>query len=408
MQTYEKKLEKRNLIAMLGFNGTFMLLWVFVSIFLVAQVFFVTNYDLAAVALFVLIEVIAIFIFYWIASWASKKIKAIWMVRAATVLICVFLVLVIVWQDGLQSHYMVFGLMWGAVQGLYWGATNFLISKVFNKEKVMTFFIICFVMNSVVTIVFPFTFGFAIDFGSWALTSGAVLGVGILQLVFTFILKTGMQEDRQLQIKEYFRTLKKSGKLKSAFGLWFVVFFAGFPYTLTAMMTILIIMAYGTNVSIGIIGSIFAVFGIVALLLYRMSKDKIKSPMFWVSSILPLVASIGLFFYVGPLTVIIFNAALVLPQNIVNVEENNARINAFRHIGGEQFMIESHLFYESAFLFGRVLSCCLLLIVAATGTTQTALAIGMAIILLVYVIHAATLFIWRRSNVQLINQETQK
>lgn len=394
-----EKIEKRNFIGMIGINACFRLLGIFVSVFLVAQVFFVTGYDLMAVALFLLVEVVTLFVFYFLSSWICKKIRAIWVVRVATFLLCVFLFLTIIWEDGLYSHYMLFGLMWGMVVGLYWGAMNFLIAKVFDKEKIMRYFVFKFVMNAVVGIVFPFTFGFAIDVGSWFVTGTFVLIVATIQLMFTFLVKTGMQESRKLQLRKYFCALKERSHFRPALNLWFVIFMAGFPYTLPALMTILIIFAYGSNIGIGVMGSIFAAVGVCALLIYRRSSDKAKTPVFFVASTLPLLASIALFFYVGPLSVILFNLFLVFPQNIVNVEEQNTRINATRYWGGEEYIIESHLFYEFALMIGRVLSCGLLLLIAWLGSTQALLATAISLILIAYFVHAMMLFIWKRRNI---------
>ena len=396
MQTNEKNISKRNFIGMLGVNACLGLLGLFVNVFLIAQVFFVTGYCLMSVSLFLLLEVIAIFVFYALSSFVCKKVRAIWMTRISTVLVCIFLFLVVVWDDGLYSHFMLFGFIWGSIVGLYWGAMNFLIAKVFNREGVARFFVGNFAVAAVVGIVFPFTFGFAIDYGSWILTSGAVLAVGVLMFVFTLIIKTEMQDDRHLRMREYFRSLKRAEHLRPAIYLWFVVFLAGFPHMTIALMTILIIIVYGTNTGIGIMGSVFAVVGIVVLLLYKVARPRVKNTMFWIASIFPLVVSIPLFFFVEPWSIIIFNLALVLIRNVVMVEEAGARINAVRFWGGEEFLIESHLFYEFAFFVGRMFACGLLILIAFIGVTQVSLAIAISVIIGCWTLHGLLLWFWKR------------
>jgi len=366
-----------------------------VRVFLIAQVFFVTNYNISAVGLFLLVEVIAIFVFYTISSCICKKVRAIWMTRIATVLACGFLVLTIVWSQGLENYYMLFGAMWGAVLGLYWGAQNFLITKVFGKERIMSYFSMAFILIAIVGIVFPFTFGLAIEWGSWMITSGFVLAVGVIQLVFSFIIKTGEAEQGQIRMRAYFHALREKNHLKPAVILFISGFFAGFPFILIALVTVVVVMAYGSNIGLGALGSIFGAVGIVALLAYRFSPSRIKISLFSVAGILPLLVSVPLFFYVGPWSVIVFNLATVA-QRIVAVEENSTRINATRYWGGEEFIIESHLFYEFAFMVGRVIACLLLLAVGWFGSTQILLATAIALVMLTLAVHAAILLWWRR------------
>jgi len=389
----------KNFVGILGTNSCTSILHLFVSVFVVAQVFLITNYDIMAVALFLLVEVLAIFAFYFISSWVCKKVRAIWLIRLAALFACAFLIMTIVWYRGLETHYMLFGALWGAVQGLHWGAMNFLITRIIDKNRSMKYFVFAFAISAIIGILFPFTFGFAIDHGSWIITSSVVLAVIVVQLVFTFIVKTTMQDDRKLRIGEYFRALKTANHLKPAITLWFAIAIAGFQWPMTAVMSILIIMVYGTSMSIGILGSVFALVGIIALIIYKHSGRRVKTPLFWFSSFILLVVSIALFFYVGPWSVILFNACLVLPRKIVNLEEQGVRINAVRFWGGEEYIIESHLFYEFALMTGRILSCVILIIVGLVGVTQILLAAVISFVALCWGLHAVMLFFWRRKYV---------
>ena len=394
-----KAQEKLNYTGMLGVNSCMQVLVLFVNVFLIAQIFVITGYDITSVALFLLLDVITLAIFYFIASFICKKIPAIWITRIATILLCLFILLTILWEDGLYSHFMLFGFLWGAVQGLHWGAMNFITAKVFKKDRIHTYFILAMSLTAFVGIVFPFSFGLAIDYGSLLLTSGFVLAIGILQLVFSFLIKpktlSQVKQERKLHFKQYYRALKKANHRKPAFLLWLSVMLAGFPYTLIALMTILIVKVHGTNTSIGIYGSIFAAVGIISLVIYKLVNPRIKTSIYFFTAIFPLAVSIALFFYVGPISIIIFNAAIIF-RKLIQVEEQNLRINATRYWGGEQYLIESHMFYEFAFMVGRVLSCGLLLIVGLTGTHLATLATAIALTLAALLAHAIIQFFWKR------------
>ena len=386
---------KRNFIGMLGVNKCFNILVLFVSVFLVARVFFVTGFDITAVALFILLEVVGIFVFYFIASAICAKVKPIWMVRVATVFLCLFILLTVLWADGLYSHFMLFGALWGVVQGLYWGGMNFLITQIFKQNKTLTYFTVNAILGAVIGILFPFTFGFAIDYASWVVAAIAVLAVGIVQVVFSFLVKTERVENQKFQMVAYFRALKDKGHLRPAFTYWAVMVLNGFTYTRAALTSILIIMAFGTNTSIGVFGSVFAVVGIAFLFAYKVSKRNLKEPMFWLAAVLPILVSVGLFFLVSPLTVIIFNAGIAF-WGVVDVETGSERMKAVQHYNGEGYFLEGHVFYEWALVVGRSLSCLLLVVVWLLGSPPILFAAAISFTVLTFLARAIVIFIWKR------------
>jgi len=371
----------------------------FISVFLVARVFVLSDYNITSVALFLLMDCTALFVFYLISTTLSKKIPCVWLTRLATLSACIFILLTILLPDGLKNHYMLFGLLWGMTAGTHWGSLNFLTSNVLSKAKAFSYYVYIFVLLAIVGILFPFTFGFAIDYGNWVITSSFVLGVGILQLFFSFLVKPEKQEtpqDKKLHFVNYFKVIKSNGHMRHSVILWCAIACMSSTYLLSAIMTILIFTVYGSNMSLGVMGSIFAAIGIVFIIMYKNSKPAFKSAMFWTSAITPLLVSIILYFYIGPWSIIVFNGAIVC-RNISEIESNPARMNATKLKGCEMYSAESLMIYECAYYTGRWITCGLLLIAGLFQSVTILLPIMISVILFAYFTYSILISFYKKS-----------
>jgi hypothetical protein len=364
---------------------------------LIAKVFDVTDYNVTAVAMFVLFQAVCLFFVYALSSIISKMVRAIWTTRASAVCCCIFLFLTIYYEDKIANYYMLFGAFWGICQGIYWGGVNFLTTSVFKADKTHGYFTVLTIAQMLASIIFPFTFGFAIDVGSWFITGLVVLVIGIIMLCLTWIVSPEKQVFGMLSLRKYFSALKQNKMIKPAISLWVICALWGPSFLFSPIMAILIVLAYGTNLSLGIMGSVFSVVGIIGVTIYKWSNRKSKAFLFFFSAFSPIAVSIALFFTIGAASVIAFNFALVLCQQIIqNVEASNTKTNSPRIFGAPEYTLENHLFFESGLIVGRVLSCLLLIFIGFFGASVTLLCAVLTVLLSLFALHAILLFSWNK------------
>jgi hypothetical protein len=417
----------RNKVGTVGVNACFATLNLFVSFFLVARVFTLAHENIHAVVLFMLLEVTALIVFYAASSWVCKRTKSTHVLRGATILICVFLLATILFEGQLGREYMIFGFVWGAVEGAYWGATNFIVAEAFTRKTSLSYFVWYLVFVSAVKIIFPVTCGFAIDFGSFVLTGLVVLAVGVAQLLFSFLISVPRHPATNLRMVEYFRSLRRAKFSRPMWILWISTFLWGVPFTLTYLITILVLRSFGSNAGLGAVGSATAVLAVASLFLYKFvsARSHVSGrAMYWVSGALPLLTAVPLFFAVTPATIIIFQIGVVL-RNIVETEESNNRANAAK-LWGEvtapaanavpalnifpaqlvraaedetvpavaKFNAESLFFLETGLYTGRV-AACVLLIAAASAPVSWALPAAISLICVCVLGSTAMLAFWK-------------
>ena len=389
---------KRNNIGLLCVNSCYSVLSLFVGVFLVAQIFVITDESFAAVAMFALVELTMLFIFFTIACYLSKKIKPIYVTRFSALVMCGLLILIMAWEDGVYNYYLLFGAIKGIGSGLYWGANHTIVSQVLKRDFTITYFVWFLSIVTLVRVLFPFSFGFIIDFASFFVTTIVVLVIGVLLLLSTYLIKVEKPSGGHLRIRTYFRALKKAKFVKPSLSLWFLIFISGLAHTLGVAMTLLIVLVFGTNMSIGIFSSVFAALGIFVLILYKMSPKKWKYRSFWPAAIFPFAISFILLIELNIATIIIFQASWLLSR-IPDVEEENTRLSATKYWQGHEFATESNWFYEFALWCGRVFSCLFVLSISWFANPELAFAVIIIIMTGLFAVHTLWLLMWKKKYV---------
>ncbi|MCL2846536.1 MAG: hypothetical protein FWE38_02480 [Firmicutes bacterium] len=392
--------ERRNAIAMLTIGACFQVLFLFVAVFLAAQVFFLSDGNLVSVALFASLDMLFLFLMYVPSAMLAKRIPPIWIIRVASALFCAFILVVVLQPELLGSHYILFGAVWGAITGLFHGANNYIMSAGLKTERTQTFMAWKLALRGMIQIAFPFTFGLIIDQGSLFITSVIVLVICVGQFISTLFVNIPRTTSRKFQMRAYFRALRESSFMWPAMRLWFVIFVFGMTIPMGIGITIMILVTHGDNLSLGIFGSIFAATSIISVIIYKKSPSRVRSGFFFAAATLSILAGAVLFWEITTLTIVIFQAVLITLRTPVDMEEVTTRVSAAKYWGGTEFYMESLVFYETAISAGRTVACGLLIFVAAMGATPTMIAGLMFTITVCFAIYTIGLFRWRRRYAQ--------
>ena len=409
--------QTRNKVAMLGVNICFAVLNLFVKSFLAAQIYFLSGRNITAVVFFILLDITGIIVFYALSTWGAKKVNPVYIVQLSALLACLFIVLTIVYESNLGELYFVFGALWGSIQGIYWGAANFATGRAIDQSGLLGYYVWFHSLTTFASVLFPITFGFAIDYASFLITTISVFGIGLALVAFALLLKLVPQPAQAMQYRTFFRDHPRGFGL-----LWLTTFFGGFAYSITYLVTILILLVYGTNTHIGIFGTIFAIAAILYLFLYKWAKSSpfrkgggakrrgfFATTIFWLSGTLPFLIAFALLFEINPLTIILFQAGIAL-RNVVETEYSNARLGYCQNANGGKHIAEALVTTEFGLYAGRLLSVGVLLAVGLLGGGQMLFAGAIVFVMLGTVLYAVTLFIYKnpRANNCTLHKQTSQ
>jgi len=369
----------------------------FVNVFLIARIFILTDENFISIGLFLLIKASAGFLAYISSSIFCKKFKPTYVTRALAVLSVAFLILLFLFEDKLQSTYMFFSLGWGLLSGLYAGSTHILIAKLFKEKGTSTFVVWRKLSRNLITIVFPFTLGLLIDLGSFSMSILVVLALAVCLVIASLFVKYPQFESSKLQPINYFKTMKAKGAIKQTSSLWLIMVLATAFFKIGVLSTMLIIIAFGSNIGLGILESIVAAISFTMLFLYHKTKStsKIKDWAFWTAAILPFLASLILFVGINMATISIF-FVLISARTITSAEQMSTHLNATKFWGGQEFIVESNLLFQVATFIGHILGCMLLIMIGLIGPSVWLLAGTMSALFFIYYLQAALLFLWKR------------
>lgn len=376
----------------------FSIIGLFVNVFLIAQIFILSGENFVILGVFSLLNFVFAFIFQLLGGVLCKKIAPIFVIRLSTMLACALLALIVALQDQLIHYYFILGLLWGSTFGLFMCAYQFLVSKNSEGEDTLSLMSIQLFFFSAVGLIFPVTFGVIINYGNFLIISAVVLAMGIFQMLATLIIKDKPSEgaDKKLDIRGYFKAIKKANHLKQGIQLWLIMSLTGFSNTIVVLTTALVVLTFNTHLSLGVLTSAIYVFVMIISPLYK-KFTRLRRFFYALAVILPLISVLLLVWSTHMFFVVLFAAAYRSTRSIIFTEEETTRLNAAKYWKGEEFMMESNLFYESALAFGAILSAALVIIVGIFQI-QWLVILLLAVTVLAFALHGVSLRLWQRAN----------
>jgi len=386
-----------NMIGLLLVNLCFGVTAIFVNTFLLAQIFVMTGESFSALGRFSLFNFSFVFIFHLIGGALCKRFKPVWITRLSAVLACLLLILIILLNEQLTRYYIFFGLLWGCVTGLYFCAYQFLVSKKTEGESTLSYISLYISIASIVRLIFPVTFGAIIYYGNFIITVAIILAVGVCQILATLLIKHDREESKKLNIKGYFKAIKKANHLKQGVQLWFIISLTGLADTIIIITTALVMLTFNTHLSLGILTSAAYVLVMVISRLYKKAGG-FRKYFYSAAVVLPLLGVSLLLWSLSLFSVALFMGFYLCTRNIIFMEEETTRLNAAKQWNGGDYLMESNLFYEAALAFGAIVSASLVIIIGAFYI-QWLIILLLSVVVGAFSLHGILLKRWQSVNV---------
>jgi MFS family permease len=349
----------KNQVGILGVHVMQLALDVFVSVFLVARLFTVTDGDITRVGLFYLINFSTLAITFFLFSYIVKKFSRVWCIRASSAFLFAGIILVLLFQNQLGEFYLLLGGIYGIAQGIFWSSIHTFTCETLGGKKMASFAAWFMLLAAASRALFPLTLGAIVEFVNF--TTGALIALGfcIIFLAFTLIMRDKRKSGTAgLSMRKFFTHIKREKISRPIWSHFWIQGMFGAQVLLNICLTILIVISFDNNFHLGVLTSIFAGVAVISVTIYKLIKSpKIKLWVYYITSFIPLFSAIGLLFGINPLIVIICQAGYVGFRVVSNVEFDKTRNNLMHDFGAEQFHTESLLFVEISYYIARVFVC---------------------------------------------------
>lgn len=288
------------------------ILEMFISTFLVAYFYTVTNYNYKIISLFYIASsIITPLCFVCFGNFVKTKNKVI-IFRLSMIVYCIYILLIALLKEEIVNYYILVGILHGLAQGLYWVVCNVYINEIAKQEKVSKKFIsIKSIVGNVTKIVFPIIFGAAIEFTSFFYIAKIIIPISILQLICSLFLKDINNSTKEkFSLSKYIKYIKENNveRIKKFYKI--SIYEGVANYLLSTLITVVIVMTFKTTLNLGVLTTVFSILSIISVYIFqKVYKNKNPKRIIIISAIIMFVSVIALVLKLNKITVIIYNLA---------------------------------------------------------------------------------------------------
>lgn len=363
------KLKKMN-IAMIINHSLNTIISVFISTFLISYIYAISQNYIRDIGLFYCFNYLAMGIFYYIVSILIDKTDRVTFYRFAILVRAVFILIIIFLGKNLANYVILSGIMHGFSEACYWGSYNLMKNELVSKHAVDKYSMLQYLMKNAVTIIIPLIFGKIIDIKSFKVCTIIVFVVAIIELIFSSFINSKKPDNAGFKFSEYCNHVKNLGSKKKLV-VWLIVIgcIYGLVSIISPLNTILIMLSFDSNFSLGILTSVFALMTMVMLIVFkRYTKLGKRNYFYIIFAILPIIAMVTLFLNVSKTTVVLYSFTYYLSTILYTYAYDIMRNLLFKKLNLYDDIAEFQCSVELAMEVARVMIFAILTIIGVIAT----------------------------------------
>lgn len=340
---------------------------IFLGPFLTAYLFKVAVENIKIISLYNIFSYIAIAIISLIIGRILKNKYEMLIFRIGVISKFIQLAILIILGDNVVNYIWVLSIIAGFSTETWSFPLNLFSSKLVSNDEKKTFIVYKTILSNLVKILIPFLLGSIISVKSFEATAIIILILSFIQILLSFKLKfkrTSRNENKKLNLIKEVNHIKNNIKLQR---FYMMKFLKGMAYegALDTAVTLLIIMSFNSDFSLGIITSIISLLAMFSSYIYKRikSREKMKK-LIIISSIIMLISSIVLVFKTNIYTIVVYNLIFAFfLQFIMIAEEVQTLKYTNSDVINDSNRVETYVLLEMFLNAGRVISYILLFIV---------------------------------------------
>ena len=347
-----KKIEK-NIFGLLLNGGIHNIITIYTGTFLVAHILNVSDGNFFNVALYYTISYLVLLVCYSLCSLIIPKFNKVHIVRVGIFFHCISLAIMAILQERLTDYLVPIAIFYSIGNAIYYSALNSLSNESVKGKKITNYNTYSLIVSNVTSIVVPIIFGRVIDTSSLYVISVFALILGILQICSTFLFDKPNLTHNKLDLKGYYNECYNSHH-KKTFQIFFTgYFFYGCKDAIGTLVTMLIVLTFKTNTSLGMISSLIACLTILVLIFVnRKYHSKYAYWLLLVTGI-TAISILCLVININKVAIIFFNICYSAVLAIITRSFTIKRSGLIRAINKKQYIIEHQAVSEMFLNLGR-------------------------------------------------------
>ncbi len=340
----------------------------FLSTFLVAYLLNITNKNIGSVAIYYIIDYAITGICMYIIGYFLKKYNIANIYRLGILIKCIFTILIVFLREQIQNFLIPIAIVLGIAETVYWGAYDNIVGLVTNGSNRKKYTTNKNIIRSFTKILMPIILGTSIELLTFYKVSIYIMLLACTQLILSFFIKIQNQNYNKFDLITFFKNIniKNNNRLK-------IIYKSSILYgillnLIPTLVTIIIVMTYKTNFTLGFFNTIFAICSMITLFIFKkINNKKLQKDILIGGSLISLISVVSLVIKLGKIEVIIYNiisySFIVILEILFNIERLNNKENNIN----DEYHIENQIFINIIMQIGRIIGYGLLFIIGLSN-----------------------------------------
>ena len=376
----------------------------FASTFLVSFIV-QTNSDaplgdsLVSIALFYISLYAVMAVAYFLMGYLVDRTNRIGLYRIGILIKGAFIVLLVFLGEDLATMSALAGVVYGIAESFYWSSYNVMKCEIVPRRQADTYVAVNTLLNKFINVVFPILIGFLIDVSTFMSVAIYVLAFVLIQLIFSFFIKSQKPENSSFKFFEYLKMLKsKEEDIRRIKRFYPIALGYGATTICTSLSSLLAIYTFKTNLNLGLFTAGFSIISVIALLLFKKyTKVGERKIVYLFLAILPLIGAVCVTICVEKWSYIVFylteTASLTMLAYALDVQ----RTIILKKTGHYDDIAEHQTLTEIMFSTSRCISFIIMLVL---GLTLDVLGLRILMVIVGLVFPMLTYFLVKMENVE--------
>lgn len=341
----------------------------FSDTFLVAYLLKITNDNITRVSLYYMIvnfmhAICPMLIGKFIKDKKYNKTKIL---SLGIIIRAIYILFIVLLGNKLSNMFIIVAIFCGVAATLYWSAHEIIFVDITNNSNRKSYMAIKKIASTIVNIVAPIVLGSAIELYSFTKIAIYVLALSIIQIILSLQIKIDSKvnlDTTRFSIKNYIHTIKSKKYLKVHKYYKSNLLYGIVEDPMKVLVTIITIMTFKTSLNLGILTTIFSIFQIAVMYLYKKfySKYNAKHILFAISGLI-FIGAMGLVIDIGKITLIIYNFACTTGLCIFDAIYNTQKGDLIKECNIEEYDVEHVIFNSFLTCLSRFIGFSLILFV---------------------------------------------
>lgn len=372
---------------------------IFLGPFLTAYLFKVAIENVKIISIYNIFSYIAIAIIALVIGIILKNKYEMQIFRIGMISKFIQLAILIILGDNVVNYIWLLAIIAGFSTETWSFPLNLFSSKLVLNDEKNVFVVYKTILSNLVKVLIPFLLGTIISKKSFGTTAMIILILSFIQILLSFKLKFKRiysNKNKKLNLIKEVNHIKNNRKLQR---FYMMKFLKGMTYegALDTAVTLLIIMSFNSDFSLGVITSIISILAMLSSYIYKKVKDQEKlKVVIKISSMVIFISSIVLVFNTNQFTIVTYNLIFTFFLQFIMVEEEVQTLKYTNSdVINDSNRVETYVLLEIFLNAGRVLSYILLFVV---GIYNKLYLLEILIIFLVLSIVAETINLIKFNN----------